>query len=135
MAFNARQIYPNDLRPRRAIGFDLPIDGPAAFISNYQTRDAIKNNLVNYLLTNPGERPLNPEFGAGLRNFIFNAINSDNFKFLKEDIQNKVAANFSNVNLNEVTVSRTNTNNEIVVNITYSIPNTGINDELILNFN
>ena len=135
MAFNARQIYPNDLRPRRAIGFDLPIDGPAAFISNYQTRDAIKNNLVNYLLTNPGERPLNPEFGAGLRNFIFNAINSDNFKFLKEDIQNKVAAYFSNVNLNEVTVSRTNTNNEIVVNITYSIPNTGINDELILNFN
>ena len=135
MAFNARQIYPNDLRPRRAIGFDLPIDGPAAFISNYQTRDAIKNNLVNYLLTNPGERPLNPEFGAGLRNFIFNAINSDNFKFLKEDIQNKVAANFSNVNLNEVIVSRTNTNNEIVVNITYSIPNTGINDELILNFN
>ena len=135
MAFNARQIYPNDLRPRRAIGFDLPIDGPAAFISNYQTRDAIKNNLVNYLLTNPGERPLNPEFGAGLRNFIFNAINSDNFKFLKEDIQNKVAANFSNVNLNEVTVSRTNTNNEIIVNITYSIPNTGINDELILNFN
>lgn len=135
MAFNARQIYPNDLRPRRAIGFDLPIDGPAAFISNYQTRDAIKNNLVNYLLTNPGERPLNPEFGAGLRNFIFNAINSDNFKFLKEDIQNKVAANFSNVNLNEVTVSKTNTNNEIIVNITYSIPNTGINDELILNFN
>ena len=120
MAFNGRQIYPNDLRPRRAIGFDLPIDGPAAFISNYQTRDAIKNNLVNYLLTNPGERPLNPEFGAGLRNFIFNAINSDNFKFLKEDIQNKVAANFSNVNLNEVTVSRTNTNNEIVVNITLS---------------
>ena len=135
MAFNARQIYPNDLRPRRAIGFDLPIDGPAAFISNYQTRDAIKNNLVNYLLTNPGERPLTPEFGAGLRNFIFNAINSDNFKFLKEDIQNKVAANFSNVNLNEVTVSRTNTNNEIVVNITYSIPNTGINDTLELNFN
>jgi phage baseplate assembly protein W len=135
MAFSARQIYPNDLRPRRAIGFDLPIDGPAAFISNFQTRDAIKNNLVNYLLTNPGERPLNPEFGAGLRNFIFSAINSDNFKFLKEDIQQKVSANFSNVDLNEVTVSRTDTNNEIVVNITYSIPNTGINDELILNFN
>ena len=47
--------------------------------------------LINYLLTNPGERPLNPEFGAGLRNFIFNAINSDNFKFLKEDIQTKIA--------------------------------------------
>ena len=135
MAFNVRQIYPNDLKPSRAIGFDLPIDGNAVFIPNFQTKDAIKNNLINYLLTNPGERPLNPEFGAGLRNFIFNAINSDNFKFLKEDIQTKIANNFSNVNVNEVTVSRTDTNNEILVNITYSIPNTGINYELILNFN
>jgi|TARA_B100001758_G_C18050431_1_gene422835 phage baseplate assembly protein W len=135
MAFNARQVYPNDLRPSRAIGFDLPIDGNAVFIPNFQTRDAIKNNLINYLLTNPGERPLNPEFGAGLRNFIFNAINTDNFKFLKEDIQTKIANNFSNVNVNEVTISRTDTSNEILVNITYSIPNTGINDELILNFN
>ena len=135
MAFNARQIYPNDLRPSRAIGFDLPIDGNAVFIPNFQTRDAIKNNLINYLLTNPGERPLNPEFGAGLRNFIFNAINTENFKFLKEDIQTKIANNFSNVNVNEVTISRTDTSNEILVNITYSIPNTGINDELILNFN
>ena len=135
MAFNARQVYPNDLRPSRAIGFDLPIDGNAVFIPNFQTRDAIKNNLINYLLTNPGERPLNPEFGAGLRNFIFNAINTDNFKFLKEGIQTKIANNFSNVNVNEVTISRTDTSNEILVNITYSIPNTGINDELILNFN
>ena len=135
MAFNARQVYPNDLRSSRAIGFDLPIDGNAVFIPNFQTRDAIKNNLINYLLTNPGERPLNPEFGAGLRNFIFNAINTDNFKFLKEDIQTKIANNFSNVNVNEVTISRTDTSNEILVNITYSIPNTGINDELILNFN
>tara|TARA_S200000501_G_C20736242_1_gene705194 strand:+ start:399 stop:806 length:408 start_codon:yes stop_codon:yes gene_type:complete len=135
MAFNVRQIYPNDLRPSRAIGFDLPIDGNAVFIPNFQTKDAIKNNLINYLLTNPGERPLNPEFGAGLRNFVFNAINSDNFKFLKEDIQTKIANNFSNINVNEVNVSRTDTNNEILVNITYSIPNTGINDELILNFN
>ena len=135
MAFNARQVYPNDLRPSRAIGFDLPIDGNAVFIPNFQTRDAIKNNLINYLLTNPGERPLNPEFGAGLRNFIFNAINTDNFKFLKEDIQTKIANNFSNVNVNEVTILRTDTSNEILVNITYSIPNTGINDELILNFN
>ena len=135
MAFNARQVYPNDLRPSRAIGFDLPIDGNAVFIPNFQTRDAIKNNLINYLLTNPGEKPLNPEFGAGLRNFIFNAINTDNFKFLKEDIQTKIANNFSNVNVNEVTISRTDTSNEILVNITYSIPNTGINDELILNFN
>ena len=42
-----------------------------SFDPNFQTKDAIKNNLINYFLTNPGERPGNPLFGAGLRNFIF----------------------------------------------------------------
>ena len=54
MAFGATRKYPNDLRPRVAIGVDLPFSGPVAFIPNYQTKDAIKNNLVNFLLTNPG---------------------------------------------------------------------------------
>ena len=35
MAFNARKIFPNDLKPRVAVGFNLPINGPAVFISNY----------------------------------------------------------------------------------------------------
>ena len=70
MAFGATKIYPNDLRPRVAIGVDLPFSGPVAFIPNYQTKDAIKNNLINFLLTNPGERYENPLFGAGLRRYI-----------------------------------------------------------------
>ena len=42
MAFRARQIFPNDLRPRVAIGFELPLNGEAVFIPNYQTKDALK---------------------------------------------------------------------------------------------
>ena len=97
MAFNARQIFPNDLKPRVAIGFDLPINGEAVFTPNYQTKDAIKNNLINYFLTNPGERPGNPEYGGGLRRFIFSQIEQDNLEFLQEDIQNKISVNFPNI--------------------------------------
>ncbi len=71
MAFDAQQIYPQDLDVNQAIGINLPLNGNAVFTSNYQTRDAIKNNLINFFLTNPGERYLNPEFGGGLREFIF----------------------------------------------------------------
>lgn len=67
MAFGVRRVYPNDLRPRVAIGVDLPFSDPAVFRPNYQTKDAIKNNLINFFLTNPGERVLNPLFGGGLR--------------------------------------------------------------------
>lgn len=135
MAYGARQIYPNDLRAGTAIGFDLPINGNAVFSPNYQTRDAIKNNLINYLLTNPGERLDNPEFGGGLRKFIFTQLESENLQYLKEDIQAKINNNFNNISLSQVNVLENTEQNSIVVQIFYSIPNTGINDQLELNFN
>lgn len=134
MAFNARQIYPNDLNPGRAIGVNLPLNGNAVFTPNYQTKDAIKNNLINYLLTNKGERPGNPEFGAGLRNFIFTQLVQDNLDYLKEDVQQKIAQQFSNINLEKINVLQDTTTSTVTVEIFYSIPNTGINDQLELNF-
>lgn len=134
MAFLSKQIFPNDLRPRVAIGFDLPINGEAVFTPNYQTKDAIKNNLINYFLTNPGERPGNPEFGAGLRKYIFTQMVDGNMDYIREDMQEKIALNFPNVDLNSIEVFQDPDNNRIRVDITYGIVNTGINDELELNF-
>jgi len=135
MAFGARQIYPNDLRPSVGIGVDLPFSGPIAFIPNYQTKDAIKNNLINYLLTNPGERIENPSFGAGLRQYIFTQITNGNLEFIQEDLQEKIKSNFPDISLDSVEVLQSVNSNTIQVNINYSIPNTVINDTLELNFN
>jgi len=135
MAFGARRVYPNDLRPRVAIGVDIPFSNPGVFTPNYQTRDAIRNNLINYFLTNPGERIENPLFGAGLREYIFTQINQDNFDFIKEDIQDKLFENFPDVSVESVEVLRDVNENTIIIKITYSIPNTGINDTIELNFN
>ena len=134
MAFGARRVFPNDLRPRVAIGVDLPFRGPIGFVPNYQTRDAIRNNLINFLLTNPGERFDNPTFGAGLRNYIFSQIENENFEFIREDVQDKVNENFPNIDIKELNVLETENANTIQINLVYSIPNTGINDTLELNF-
>jgi phage baseplate assembly protein W len=134
MAFGARQIFPNDLNENRAIGINLPFNGAGVFTSNYQTKNAIKNNIINYFLTNPGERPGNPTFGAGLRAYIFTQINSNNLDFIKEDIQQKLSNNFSNVTLNSVQVFAQENYNTVNIVIEYIIENTGINDELQLTF-
>ena len=91
-------------------------------------------NLINYFLTNPGGRPGNPTFGAGLRKFIFSSITNENFEFIKEDLQEKVNIFFSNINLEDIEISKNVNANTINVSIKYSIPQTGINDELLLNF-
>ena len=135
MAFGARRVYPNDVRPRVASGVDLPFSEPGVFTSNFQTRDAVKNNLINYLLTNPGERIQNPTFGAGLRKYIFTQIESGNFEFIKDDLQNKINNNFNNIQIDDILVFENENENTINIQIDYNIPNTGINDTLELNFN
>ena len=134
MAFGAKQIFPVDLNPRRAVGVDIPFTGEVAFTPNYLTKDAIKNNLINYFLTTPGERPGNPLFGGGLRKYIFTQIEQDNLDFLKEDIQDKINQNFPNILLGSVEILENLNYNSINVIINYSIPNTDINDELQLSF-
>jgi phage baseplate assembly protein W len=134
MAFGAKQIFPNDLKPRVAIGVDLPFNGSGVFISNYQTKDAIKNNLINFFLTNPGERIANPTFGAGLRAYIFTQISNNNLDFIKEDMQQKLNNNFPNIAVFSVEVLAQEDYNTINIIVKYNIINTGINDELQLTF-
>ena len=97
MPYNAQQIPPIDLRPGRAVRVTLPFDGPACFNSSYTTGEAVKANLIDYFLTNQGERPLNPTYGGNLRQYIFDQISIDNLNGIKEDIQNSIFIMFYQV--------------------------------------
>ena len=134
MAFGAVQIYPNDTRARVGIGVNIPFNEGGVFTPNYTTKEAIKNNLINYFLTNPGERPGNPTYGGGLRNFIFTNIDSENLDFLKDDINDKLKTQFPNILVYEVNVIGNFDHNEVQVSIKYSVQNTSITDDLTLSF-
>ncbi len=134
MAVGAVRKFPNDTRQRVGIGVDIPFSSGGVFTPNYTTKEAIKNNIINYFLTNPGERPANPLFGGGLRSFIFEQISFENLDFLKEDINTKLQQFFPDVVINEVEVIGNEDQNEVVVNLQYAVSNTGIEDELNLSF-
>lgn len=137
MAFGARRIFPIDTQPSTAVGVGLPFNGQAVFNSTYTTAEAIKYNIINYFLTNPEERYLNPNFGAGLRNFIFEQITTGNLDFLKEDIQQKLSIYFPSVQVQQVEafLEPYNTDiNQVLVRIAYSIAGTGISDNLQITF-
>ena len=99
-----------------------------------QLRKKLKIILLIFFLNNPGERPANPLFGGGLRNFIFEQISFENLDILKEDINTKLQQFFPDVVINEVEVIGNEDQNEVVVNLQYAVSNTGIEDELNLSF-
>jgi phage baseplate assembly protein W len=134
MAYGAKKIYPIDTKPRVAIGVAIPFNQPGVFGSTYITKDAIRTNLINYFLTNTNERYLNPTFGGNLRNYIFEQITSGNMDFLKEDMQTKINKYFPNVSVDALDILQQTDSNTIVVSLYYSIINTGINDNLQLQF-
>lgn len=134
MAFQSIQINPIDLQESVAVGINLPFAAPSVFSSNYQTKDAIKSNLINFFLTNPGERPLNPLFGGGLRDFIFTNIADDNLDSLQEDLSEKIGLYFPNIKIEDLIVSGDFDNNQIDISLTYSVINTNITDTLSIQF-
>lgn len=134
MAFGAKQIFPIDFNKSAAVGVDIPFSAPGVFKPNYTTKEATKNNLINYFLTNPGERPLNPNFGGGLRAFIFEQITTGNLDFLKEKIISELNTFFFNINVINLEVLRNEDNNSIAVSLDYNINNTGLNDSLKIDF-
>ena len=134
MAFGAQQIYPIDFNKSAAVGVNLPFNAPSVFRPNYTTAEAIKNNLINYFLTNRGERPLNPTFGGGLREFIFQQITTNNLDFLKERIQQDIAAFFNNIQIGDLNILRQEDNNTVTIELTYGVINTNINDTLQIEF-
>jgi phage baseplate assembly protein W len=134
MAFNQQQINPLDLNPNVAVGINLPLNNPAVFTSNYTTSEALKTDMINFFLTNPGERPMNPTFGGGLRNFIFSQIEEENINGLKENIEFKLQKYFPQVGISSLNVLQDDDTNSLIVELKYFILNSNIQDIITLQF-
>jgi phage baseplate assembly protein W len=132
MAINATNIAPIDRIPSKAVGISIPFNGPAVFKSNYTTKDAIRNNLINLLLTGPRERPFKPGFGAGLQTFIFEQMGQNNIDGIQEYIEVEIARYFPNIQAT-VELRADQANNSLFTVINYTITNTGVTDTIQLN--
>jgi phage baseplate assembly protein W len=134
MAFGEKRINPLDTRPGVGIGVSIPFNNLGVFKSTYTTKEATKVNLINYFLTNTGERYLNPTFGGNLRNFIFQQITDNNIEFLKEDIQSQLREIFPQVNVESIEILTSPDFNQVNIILKYSILNANNTDTLDISF-
>jgi len=135
MAFGAQKIFPIDTKPGTAVGVAIPFNAPGVFYSTYTTKEATKANLINFFLTNPPERYLNPTFGSGLRAFIFEQITAGNLNGLKENIQSQLSNYFPQVKIGSLDIFQDSDTNTITVSLTYNVIDTVISDEIQIAFN
>lgn len=115
-----QQIDPLDLTPSTGVGVSLPFNGPGVFNTNYTTKDQTKSNLINLVLTEPGERVYKPYFGVGLNSLLFEQnVDKD---ILQLRIEEAIAKDekLSQITISDIIINRDINTNTVNVSIEYT---------------
>jgi len=73
-----------------------------AYELNKTYRETVKQNMKNLILTNPGERIMDPDFGVGLQAFLFELDSSITRGNIIEKVREQVAIYLPFVQLQEI---------------------------------
>ena len=135
MVYNIININPLDLQPSKGVGIKVPFDGPTGLNVTYTTKEAVKSNILNFFLTGRRERIMNPIFGAGIREQLFEQITNNTAENLEDIITFGLGDYFPQIQLTDLNVSASPDQNLIQIYFSYSIKNTNMQDEITINFN
>ena len=128
MAYRIPNKNPIDVGSRVAIGVSLPFNAPQVFTQTYTTQEQIKSNIINYVLTDRGERVFNPTFGSNIRASLFENITANLLQTLSTTLREDLQLYFPNVVFLNITITPNVDDNTINISIPYSVYNNPINE-------
>ena len=123
MAIIIRNKFVEDLDANQAIGVSIPFSSTSVFTKTFDTATQIKSNLINYFLTNKGERILNPTYGGDLRNFLFENITPDAIEILQKRLEEDITLRFPAVEVQSLTINSQEDQNLVNIALIYNVLN------------
>ncbi len=128
-----RRISPLDINKNVKIGVAFPLDDTNMFRGTQTLKEQVKANLINLLLTQAGERVNEPNFGVGLKNYLFEPqIDKES---LNEKINNQINYYIPEISLIDAIVNATDNEHRVFIKIIYSIKSDNTTDAIKINFN
>ena len=128
-----KRISPLNLNKNVTIGVAFPLDQKNMFKGTETIQEQNKANLINLLLTYPGERINLPDYGIGLKNLLFEQqIDLEN---LKEDIQQQALIHIPNIQIQDIQTGLSEDEHTIFISLTYTNLEDNSLDGVQLNFN
>jgi len=126
-------INPLDLNKNVAIGVVFPLMNGGTFQQSFTLKEQVKSNIINVLLTQQGERVNQPDFGAGLKNVLFeNDIDQEEIASrINEQLQTYVPE----VNIDNVLVDTDVDRHLIFITLVYSFLLDNTQDSIQININ
>ena len=117
------------ISPKLPLQVDVQ-DGPYRLTKTVS--EALTQDLKMIILTNPGERVMDPNFGAGILSYLFDNFSPSVYDEITDSIQEQVSIYLPKVNIEEVKFHTRDTagqnldelveSNVLAITIRYSIP-------------
>ena len=126
-----RRISPLDLNKNVKIGVAFPLNEDSMFTGTPTTREQVKTNLVNLLMTIQGERINEPNFGVGVQKYLFEA--NVNPLDLEDMVKQQVQIYIPEIDILKVTTSANV--HTIFIKVIYRIILDGVTDSIQINLN
>lgn len=112
-------------------------DGP--FLLNKTAVDAVRQNFKMLILTEEGEKVMDPKFGVGIRSYLFQNFTYETNQIIRNKIIDKTSLylpfiKINNININDLESSPNEPidANELVISIDYEIEPLNLLDNLQL---
>ena len=122
----------------------------------------MRANLINFILTNKGERPLNTTYGSDIRKYLFSEITDSSYAFgitgynntnsnpsttaisgvqpytnlgvkdLEAQLKSEISTNFPQLIIKQISITPSQDDNTVEIKVIYSFM-TDENNQIILN--
>ena len=114
-----------------SVALPLRRDSNDGFVMNKKFTTLVRQNLKMLILTVPGERIMDPEFGVGLKTYLFQNFHEGTLAEIDAKVREQVAKYLPVVSIMGLSFdqSRIDTN-QLGIAIKFTIPNIGATDLL-----
>jgi len=114
--------------------FPLRFKEQKGFENVLDAKELIRFHLMNILMTSPGEKISDSNFGVGIRNYLFENISDGLINNLRDIINEQISSYAPYVSTTQIRILPFPEQNKLVISISYNISNTRDSDVINLEF-
>ncbi len=93
----------------------------------------LRQNLITLIRTIPGERVMAPDYGVGIKTFLFENFSESTFGNIDSKVREQVDIYMPMIRIINVSFDRSDEDrNSLIMSISYSIPSLGAIDRVLL---
>jgi phage baseplate assembly protein W len=116
------------------VGWAFPVSASGGEAATAAYEEDVREAILIILQTNPGERMMRPTFGAGLRDFVFEPVNSTTMALVQTRVQESLIDWEPRIDVQSVVVTASGELNTLNIDIAYLVRATNTAANLVYPF-